>query len=39
MKVKTARKDVLAPIDPVALPGFIQKFGALCDENFAGPSA
>ena len=39
LNVKTTGKDVFAAIDPVALPGFIQKFGALCNEIFAGLGA
>jgi len=39
LSVKTTGKDVFAAIDPVALPGFIQKFGALCNEIFMGLGA
>ena len=39
LSVKTTGKDVFATIDPVALPGFIQKFGALCNEIFTGIGA
>jgi len=39
LNVKTTGKNVFATIDPVALPGFIQNFGALCNEIFAGLGA
>jgi hypothetical protein len=39
LSVKTTGKGDFATIDPVALPGFIQKFGALCNEIFAGLGA
>jgi hypothetical protein len=39
LSVKTTGKGDFAMIDPVALPGFIQKFGALCNEIFAGLGA
>ena len=39
LNVKTTGKDVFATIDPAALPGFIQKFGALCNEIFTGLGA
>ena len=39
LSVKTTGNGDFATIDPVALPGFIQKFGALCNEIFAGMGA
>ncbi len=39
LNVKTTGQGVFATIDPVALPGFIQKFGALCNEIFASLGA
>lgn len=39
LSVKTTGKGDFATIDPVALPGFIQKFGALCNEIFTGLGA
>ena len=39
LSVKTTGKDDFATIDPIALPGFIQRFGALCNEIFAGLGA
>ncbi len=38
LNVKTT-KGLVPAIDPVALPGFIQMFGALCNEIFAGLGA
>ena len=39
LTVKTTGAGVFATIDPAALPGFIQKFGALCNEIFAALGA
>jgi hypothetical protein len=39
LSVPTTGKGVFAAIDPSALPGFMQKFGALCSSIFAGLGA
>ncbi len=39
LSVPTTGQGVFATIDPAALPGFIQHFGALCNEIFAGLGA
>jgi hypothetical protein len=36
LSVHTTGKGVFAAIDPTALPAFMQQFGALCNEIFAG---
>ncbi len=35
LKVATTGQDMFAAIDPTALPGFIARFGALCNQVFA----
>jgi hypothetical protein len=39
LSVPTTGKGVFAKIDPSALPAFMQQFGALCNEIFAGLGA
>jgi hypothetical protein len=39
LSVPTSGQGVFAKIDPAALPGFIQRFGALCTQIFAGLGA
>ncbi len=36
LSVHTSGKGVFAKIDDAAVPGFMQQFGALCDQIFAG---
>lgn len=39
LSVNTTGKGVFATIDPAAVPAFMQQFGALCNEIFAGIGA